>query len=801
MNRKYYILFWVAITCFSMFLVPAYKAEASLGDIVTTCRVYQRYGHTVSAANHPNGLIYVAVSDADGVGETFIRNRARMVVRAVDPLAVKHGGDCSDTQFRSTEYIDTDSYTTYHVLVTPTIARSDAAGNVYIGKITRDGFRLLYIPASAPKSNPYAGMKITTVTGLSGPLFTMGGMAVTNQHVLMGTVAYQDGKELYGYYSVITNAQAEAGGTISGNWQLMSNQPVYGPQYSAIDSFAGLPNGRFFIGGSFKHSGPAFIALGGFLDPATLTITGINGSMGKLDPFPCSRSMLGIVPFGCFYPSAQMGDDGKLYVSYGSGENTNSGSSIRYNFITYYDFTQNRWENLSGAPAPALTTRIPQFSGLQASGLGKFIDSTGKVYAAGTNYVSGPLTLAAYENGAWNNRGFNIPQVEFGKPQLIVSQFNGGLRLSVFYVSLTDGDVYWTTYTSTFSNASCEASVSLENGATAVSGTSVLGSITMSNECTATKYVARVTRTSAKPTTDPSAGEFKRFTRANPVFSVGGLAVNTTNFVHVRLYDNSNRPISAWITNRMISDTSTTVGVTASLRSQQDTPGFLDLSTEQGSSFADELYTRSLVAQFTISNITDLSGLSTFQFSGSNERTYVNSMLNQPIRVFLQQTGTANQVGTTVRLTDRAGNVEDRAMTLIYDVEPPTVTAPPTVAFTPSFAESFEGEFTLSGGTITDNLYPGGYWGVWVASEKVTGPADDTRSTLKWGAVEVTGGKFDWNLLNGLDELTASGNYRIYVKFLDGAGNPSTTSINQDFTVTYTDTDYELFVPYITVQR
>lgn len=785
---------WVVVVLATSMLVPPKVAEAGIGVITTTCRVYDRSAYTVSAANHPNGLIYVAMSDSDSSAVDNLRNKARIVIRAIDPAAVKNGGDCSGKQ-----YFDTYTYTTYSVLVTPTIIRSDAVGNLYIGKINQGGFRILYIPATATKANPFAGMTQTMVTGVSGgPFVSMGGMAVTNNHVLVGAATFESGKKFFGFYRVLTTTQVARGGSISGGWNSLSNFPLYGTQNSALDSFAGLSNGKFFIGGSFEYSTPKFIALGGILDPTSNTLTGVSGSAGRLDPLPCTKASIGMVPYGCFYPSGQMGEDGMLYVSYGVGQAV---ANIRHNFIMRYNLTANRWENLNGVPN--ISTRIPLFSGTDASGLGKYIDGSGNIYAAGTNGVRGPLKLAAYESGNWIDKGFNVPITEFGKPAVLVSRFGSESRLSVFYVSVFDGDIYWTTYSGTFTGSatSCSERVRFENGLGAVGGTLATGTVTVSTSCLATQYVVRVTNSATKPTSNPTSGEFKRYNRTNPVVSATGLTANATNYIHLRLYDVGNRPTSNWVTTKMVSDTSSTIGATTTLTGQYSTPYYLDTSSANGSSYADDAYTRSLIGKFTITQVTDLSGLASFQATGSNERTYTSALLNQEQTVFLQTTGNPDEVGTTIRLIDRAGNVEDRALTLIYDTEPPVATGA-TISETSTDNTSFVRTFSVSG-TITDNKYPSpGYWGVWVAIEKDTGSAPDASNPdLKWGAVPVTSGSFEVNLLNGSSSLLSSGDYHVYVRFLDGAGNASVADTNTTVTVDAAIDSYQTFVPYITLQR
>ncbi|MFN5059655.1 MAG: hypothetical protein ACK5GU_07035 [Chloroflexota bacterium] len=796
MYRKLIVFVWVAIVLATSMLVPPQVAEAGIGAIATTCRVYDRSGYTVSAANHPNGLIYIAVSDSDSSAVDNLRNKARIVIRAIDPANVRSGGDCTSAQ-----YFDSYTYTTYSVLVTPTIIRSDSAGNLYVGKINQDGFRLIYIPATATKANPFGGLTQTMVTGVGGgPFVSMGGMAVTNNHVLVGAATFESGKKFYGFYRVLTTTQVARGGSYSGGWNSLSNFALYGTQNSAIDSFAGLSNGKFFIGGSFEYTTPKFIALGGILDPVTNTITGVTGSAGKLDPLPCSNATIGMIPYGCFYPSGQMGDNGILYVSYGVGQAV---ANIRHNFIVRYNLNTNRWENLNGVPNNA--TRIPQFSGTEASGLGKYIDGGGNIYAAGTNGVRGPLMLAAYENGSWSDKGFNIGNTEWGKPAVLISRFGNESRLSVFYVSLFDGDVYWTTYRGSFvgSASSCSERIRFENGATAINDTSATGTITVGTTCLATKYATVISASATKPTTNPT--RFTAYNKANPVINVTGLAANMASFIHVRLYDVANRPASNWITTRMVSDTDSTIGVTTTLTSQYSTPYFLDASSSGGSTFANSAYTRGMVGNLTITGVTDLSGLASFQPNGSNERAYTSALLNQSQTVFLQTTSNPDEVGTTIRFTDIAGNVEDRTMTLIYDTEPPTVTGA-TISQTSTDNTSFVRTFTV-GGSVTDNKYPApGYWGVWVAIERIADPtsppaADDTASTLKWGAIPVTSGSFEVNLLNGTSDLLSSGDYRVYIRYLDGAGNASSTGANVIVSVDAAVDTNKIYVPYITLQR
>jgi hypothetical protein len=190
-------------------------------------------------------------------------------------------------------------------------------------------------------------------------------------------------------------------------------------------------------------------------------------------------------------------------------------------------------------------------------------------------------------------------------------------------------------------------------------------------------------------------------------------------------------------------------------------------------------------------------------------------MLSIGQSVILSQSSDAlkpNNVGITVELTDGAGNTEKRELDgLIFDTTPPTIgLTPPTPAFVAG-AGSYNGVFTLTGGSVTDNLYPGDagshqYWGVWVANAVCSGTGAcpvDTDPSLHWAAISTpTYTTFNWNLHDGLNSaVTTSGNeyYKTYIKFLDGAGNPSASSISYETTVAATA--HSLYVPLIRVQR
>jgi hypothetical protein len=89
-----------------------------------------------------------------------------------------------------------------------------------------------------------------------------------------------------------------------------------------------------------------------------------------------------------------------------------------------------------------------------------------------------------------------------------------------------------------------------------------------------------------------------------------------------------------------------------------------------------------------------------------------------------------------------------------------------------------------------ENLAAGAqFWGVWIANSTTDVAADST--TLIWYPVRVPspGSTFSvqWDLFSGLgftsDLRKKSGTYYVYVRFLDGAGNPSQLALKTTVTL------------------
>src|SRR5262249_22322836 len=109
---------------------------------------------------------------------------------------------------------------------------------------------------------------------------------------------------------------------------------------------------------------------------------------------------------------------------------------------------------------------------------------------------------------------------------------------------------------------------------------------------------------------------------------------------------------------------------------------------------------------------------------------------------------------------------------------------------------------------VNDNLYGDGtgpgtndFWGVWVANSPTDIAADSP--SLNWSAIPVPtpGPTFSikWSLFSGLSAATdrRAGTYFVYVRFLDGAGNPSAESLKTQVTLTSAFAMPTIYGPFI----
>jgi hypothetical protein len=228
-----------------------------------------------------------------------------------------------------------------------------------------------------------------------------------------------------------------------------------------------------------------------------------------------------------------------------------------------------------------------------------------------------------------------------------------------------------------------------------------------------------------------------------------------------------------------------------------------------GASDGDPNYTRESSFFLGVSGFSDCSGLTTFNVTGSDSGSIANnSYANTPALPGGIPSGPHD---ITVEVKDALGNADTWQKTLIYDPANTDITGiitnantlgrpvlDPGGSVTADNANSIVRSLTFQGISVDDNLYgkqanlpqlPAGqrFWGVWIANTtSPTTSADDL--SLNWYPVRVAAPAstftVKWDLFTGLnftsDLRNKSGDYYVFVRFLDGAGNASTNVIKSD---------------------
>ena len=232
-------------------------------------------------------------------------------------------------------------------------------------------------------------------------------------------------------------------------------------------------------------------------------------------------------------------------------------------------------------------------------------------------------------------------------------------------------------------------------------------------------------------------------------------------------------------------DSSVDASVLASNPHLNGIPAFPDL-TVPGASDGDPGYTRETKFLLRISGIDDCSGLTTFSIPTIGSGTIANGTYAD---TFGLPNTTPGEKQFIVTVNDTVGNTAPFPQSIIYDPTAPvlTTTANPTVT-APLSTTSIIVPLEFQNIKVTDNLYGDGtgpgtndFWGVWVANSTTNVTPDNPG--LKWLPVQVSepGPSFtiSWNLFSGLGPQQQQGDkdYYIYVRFLDGAGNPTTSAI------------------------
>ncbi len=353
---------------------------------------------------------------------------------------------------------------------------------------------------------------------------------------------------------------------------------------------------------------------------------------------------------------------------------------------------------------------------------------------------------------------------------IVLEQFDGGnLSTRYFRFSAVGGTA-----------TTLRADPSIADGATTIGVGSVSVSFTnVDGDPSQLRW-----RWNAEPTdTENDSGGWQTF--ANPISIALPTELNVSGCTPLTLYTEVRNDSSTSVAS---DDITVDGGIQAFIRAvnpytSDKTAVFTPMLTaDSGATDGDPDYTRAPVFYLEVNGVNECSGLQNVAV-GTDA-----SNLGMPFDISNDQfaniipfpnpgDATEGNNSMVIRVTDNVGNIEDVERTFIYDKTKPTLNVPGTLTVNSSSDATIITSLTFSGVNVSDNLYPNGFWGAWIANSRdpITDPLADT--TLAWYPVEVSvpGANFtieDWSLASGLSESElTTGDYYIYVRYLDGASN------------------------------
>ncbi|MCU0492530.1 MAG: hypothetical protein MUD01_13140 [Chloroflexaceae bacterium] len=222
-----------------------------------------------------------------------------------------------------------------------------------------------------------------------------------------------------------------------------------------------------------------------------------------------------------------------------------------------------------------------------------------------------------------------------------------------------------------------------------------------------------------------------------------------------------------------------------------------DLNKEGGARDGDALYTRQPSVMVQVSDLGDCSKAQNFTIVrntlAAGPYGLTNGNFSAPVPIPDFATLVPGDITIAVRVRDEPGNVNEATQTMVYDTAKPVLNSG-DLAVTPRSDGNILVTLNFTNLSVSDNLYPrdatqrttGGYWGVWVANSPTPVSNPTTDENLVWTPVSVsqrgagTATVSNWSLLTGLSTQQIASvrpgqpyTGYIYVRFLDGAGNPS----------------------------
>jgi hypothetical protein len=207
-----------------------------------------------------------------------------------------------------------------------------------------------------------------------------------------------------------------------------------------------------------------------------------------------------------------------------------------------------------------------------------------------------------------------------------------------------------------------------------------------------------------------------------------------------------------------------------------------------GAQHGDPRYTRDQEFYLTISGTGECMGLQNYTVQGGSTGAIPEAGFADTVPL---PSGSTPERNITVAVTDKINNSQNFQTSLVFDAGAPTLSnsGNPTVTMPLTTTNiivplSFD-NITVNDavyGTQGENLDQGKrFWGVWVAVSR-TPTAPPTTDLARWAPVEVLNPDstftINWSLFSGLDTQSKTiGDYYVFVKFLDGAGNFTTGTI------------------------
>ena len=256
--------------------------------------------------------------------------------------------------------------------------------------------------------------------------------------------------------------------------------------------------------------------------------------------------------------------------------------------------------------------------------------------------------------------------------------------------------------------------------------------------------------------------------------------------VNVRLFRNGvgGTPFSASVT----ADIGVDANVSVSNPHLLGRPAFPD-SPRPGAIDGDANYTREPKFRLEINGTADCTGLTTFDIPSIGSGTIANNVYTDWFD--LPNITTAGEKQFIVNISDKAGYSNPFQQSIVYDPNPPVLdaTANPTVT-APLSTTSILVPLAFDDIHVADDTFgeleglpaDAEFWGVLVANSTTNVTPDNPG--LDWFPVQVPNARSTftttWNLLTGLSNPPAKntgGDVYVYVRFIDGAGNPTEDAI------------------------